>query len=87
MYAGDSLISSATILDRRERRLYHHPPIDATLRITQIGTPTRMPALEPMLRPRLGADFRVFVGEVVGEDEVEEDEVVVVEEAEGVMLK
>jgi hypothetical protein len=87
MYAGCSLMSSATILARRERRLYHHPPIDAAIRIIKMGIPTPMPALAPVLRPDLGADVRVFVGEVVGEVEVEEDEVVIVEEAEGVMLK
>jgi hypothetical protein len=60
-----------------------------------------MPAFAPMLRPRLGADSRMFVGEVLGELEVEEDEVIFVEdevvlledevvlvkEAEGLMLK
>jgi hypothetical protein len=55
------------------------------MRITKIGIPTLMPALAPVLRPDLGADVRVFVGKV--EVEVEEDEVVVVEETDGVMLK
>jgi hypothetical protein len=80
MYAGGSLIPSATIVDRRERRLYHHPPNNATKRITQIKIPTTMPAFAPMLRPRLGADSHMFVGEVVGELEVEEDEVIFVED-------
>jgi hypothetical protein len=47
-----------------------------------------MPAFAPMLRPRLGADSRVFVGEVEeGEVVFVEDEVVLVEEAEGLMSK
>jgi hypothetical protein len=87
MYAGGSLIPSATIVDRRERRLYHHPPTNAAIRITKIGIPTLMPALAPVLRPDLGASVRVFVGEVVGEVEVEENELEDVEEAGGVMLK
>ena len=79
------LVSSTAILERRERRQYQLAINTAIIKMG-MAIPIPMPILLPVLRPALGAEVCVFVGEDVGDVEVEEVEVDEVEE-DAVMLK